>query len=83
MHLADQAGAHGELSQSFQSGLHGLEVVDDFLDIGARRLVADLGIEDVCQRRLGSLDARRRHRLPAEVGSDEELWVWQQPPGSG
>ena len=83
VHLADQAHAKRQLVHLTEAPLEGLDVVDDLLDVGAGRLVARLGLEDIRQRRLRALDTRGGERLAQEIRANQQVWIRHQLADAG
>lgn len=53
--------------------VHGLDVVDDFLDVLGGALLAGLVVDDIFKCALGALDLRREDGLVADIHGHEEI----------
>jgi hypothetical protein len=83
VHLSKEPRAQGNVPQAQQAGFDGPGIVDDLFDIRAQGLIARFGVEDLDQRRPGSLDARRGDRFSPQVGTDEQMRVRKEAASAG
>jgi len=81
--LANQPYAEREALGLGESPLERPYVVEDFLDVGARRLTARLCLEDVEQRRLRAFDSRRGEGFAQEVWADQQMRIGDELPDAG
>lgn len=72
-----------ERLEPLEATRHRADEVDDFLDVGAQRLIAGLSIEHVEQRGLGALDPSGGDGLTPKVRPDEQTRMRQRPPAPG
>lgn len=75
VHLPDETGAHRERLESSETRFHGTQVVDDLFHVGTERLVTGFGLQDLGERRLGTLEPGRGDSFPARIRSDKELGI--------
>ncbi len=83
MHVTNQPNAQRELAQLAEPPFEGIDVVENLLYVRVRGLATCLHLEDVCQRRLGALDASGRKRLAQKIWPDQQMRVGHQLPHPG